>query len=58
MRIGIVNAQASRARSAPTSPPLGARPGLAWSACDGAEAIELAQREPPDLIVLDLRLPP
>jgi two-component system response regulator WspF len=57
MRIGIVNARPS-ARDAIRRVIL-AVPGLsvAWSCGDGIEAVELALRDPPDLIALDIQLP-
>lgn len=57
MRIALVNAQPSALEALRRA--IVAVPGLsvAWRASDGIEAVELARRDPPDLVVLDLHLP-
>jgi two-component system response regulator WspF len=57
MRIGIVNDVAMAREALRRVVTSCDRHQVAWTACDGAEAIELARQSPADLILMDLLMP-
>lgn len=57
MRIAIVNDMALAVEALRRALAGRAEHSVAWVACDGREAVALCERDPPDVILMDLQMP-